>query len=102
MENTTPLKTIKSIVFDEHIFKTLKQAQNWIRKNETPDYIVIDNILYTMENYDLGGQEIRYYNKRTGKMLTVKNENRYKLGFGDSELSIEETDYYREDIDYAD
>ena len=81
----TPFKIIDKYAFDEHRFKTIEEAQAWIRKNTMPDYIVIDDILYTMEEYDMGGQDTSYYNKRTGKTLSVKNKDRYKFGFGDSE-----------------
>ena len=88
---------------DSWNFKTLAEAENYIRKNGTPDYIAIDNILYTMEEYDSSGRYIAYYNKRTDNHLEVITSDRYKKGFGDAELDLfENYGAWRNDISYAD
>ena len=103
MKTTTPYAKINKIVFNHARFKTLEDAENYIKKHGTDDYIAVDNILYTMMEYDMGGQIIQYYNKRTNNMLEVKTSNRYKNGFGDATLELYENyGVYRNDISYAD
>jgi hypothetical protein len=99
----TPYKRLNKIVFDEHQFKTIEEAQEYIRKNnKSPDYIAIDGILYTMEEYDNDGQIIMYANRRNGLTVVLDTENRYKNGFGDAVLTILKASSWRNDIVYAD
>lgn len=103
MKTTTPFKRIDKIVFDKARYKTLADAEKGIREHKADDYIAVDNILYTMMEYDMGGQFITYYNLRTNNMLEVKTANRYKNGFGDAVLELYENyGAYRNDINYAD
>jgi hypothetical protein len=98
----TDKKLIDEFVFEENQFKTVAEAQRFIRKNGAPDYIAIGNILYTMEEYDMSGKELIYYNKRFDKAVYVQTANRYKLGFGDANLEIvDEIGRYRQGFFYA-
>jgi hypothetical protein len=103
MKKYTPYTKINKYVIKKHIFKTLEQAEKYIRKNNAPDLIAIDNILYTMEEYDERGRQIDYHNMRTGNTITVMTEDRYKLGFGDATLELlENYGVSRNDITYYD
>lgn len=103
MKKNTPVKMINKIVFNQARYKTLADAQESIRKNGAEDYIAVDNLLYTMMEYDMGGRYITYYNKRADNMIEVKTANRYKDGFGDAVLELyPKYGAYRNDISYAD
>ena len=84
--------------------QTKEELQLFIRKNGTPDYVKVNGIIYTMEEYDMSGKEISYVNKRTTNRITVYTENRYgKLKFSDAIVElIENSGYYRNDINYYD
>ena len=80
-----------------------KFLQNEYKMNDTLDYVDIGGILYTMEEYDMGGQQISFYNKRTGLGFTVETSDRYKNGFVDAIVSEPyEVGCYRNDISYID
>jgi len=84
--------------------KSLKHFEIAIRKrNNCPDIVKINNIIYTMDNYDMEGKELSYGNKRTFKGFNVETSNRYdKLkGFSDSEV-FENDGFIRNDISYYD
>ena len=82
---------------------TLKEATNYIRKNGTPDYIKVDDILFTMDWYDMDGKEIYYGNKTESKVLEIHTSNRYGDNkFTDAEVVISPMLAYRTDITYAD
>ena len=102
----TPTKKIKEYTGTKWTFNTLKQAQKTIREhNRTPDYITIDNILYTMEEYDGKGFELNYHNERTGyKIYVYTNYGRYDGGgFSKAVLELEkEMGFARNDITFAD
>lgn len=81
----------------------LNDAQEYIRKNGTPDYIRVEGILYTMDWYDESGKEIYYGNKTENKVLEVHTSNRYgDEKFTDAEVTISPMIGYRNDIAYAD
>jgi hypothetical protein len=99
----TPHSKINKYIVKKHIFKNLEEAQKYIRKNGTPDLIAIDNILYTMEEYDMSGKEIYYHNMRTGNTLFVRTSDRYEESFGDAELElIENYGVSRNDLTFYD
>jgi|TARA_Y100000031_G_C7948332_1_gene260339 hypothetical protein len=82
---------------------SLNDAQDYIRKNGTPDYIRVNGILFTMDWYDEGGREIYYGNKTENKVLEVHTKNRYGNDkFTDAEVVISPMVGYRADILYAD
>ncbi len=101
----TPFKRLVRYVGqgkDSWSFKTLEEAQEYIRKNKTPDYISVDGILYTMEEYDNSGRQILYANMRNKLTLEVTTQDRYKNGFGDAVLEQYPSSCWRNDISYAD
>ncbi len=98
----TPFKRLDKIVFDEHRFETIEQAQEYIRKHTSPDYISIGGILYTMEEYDNSGRQILYANMRNKLTLELTTRDRYKDGFGDAVLELYPMSCWRNDIQYAD
>lgn len=99
----TPTKILNEYVLPIEQFSSIGEAQTFIRENKAPDYLVIDSILYTMDEYDNDGKEITYYNKRTGNALRVWTDNRYHDGFGDAQVELlENYGVWRNDITYAD
>jgi len=103
MKKTTPYKRIDKIVLKKARYKNLTEAEKSIQKEGTEDYIAIDNLLYTMMEYDERGAIIQYYNMRTNNMLEIATSNRYQNGFGDAKLELYENyGVWRNDISYAD
>lgn len=84
-------------------FETFLRTK-YIAGSEKIDYIDIAGILYTMEEYDMSGKEISYYNKRTGLGFAVCTSNRYsETGFKDATLCAPYvTGFYRNDISFVD
>jgi len=103
----TRKKLLKEYPF--YHFKTCEDYQTFLREkyikgSEKIDYIDIGGILYTMEEYDMEGRYISYYNKRTGLGFIVETVDRYSpLGF---ESALVEEPYivgaYRNDISFID
>lgn len=67
-----------SLPTDAMKFENIQKFQDYIRINGTPDYIIIHNIFYTMDNFDLTGQEIIYGNIKHQKSIMVSTKDRYK------------------------
>lgn len=96
--NKEELKKIKKECWK---YKTAKDYQDYVRKeNEAHDVVIVENILYTMDNYDMSGKEISYGNLKHKKMLTIITEDRYKKGFGDAIVEIDDLYSWRNDITY--
>lgn len=105
MKKITPFKRIDKYTTKKERFDTLKNAEKYIRKNGTSDYIVIDNVLYSMSEYDMSGKTIEYHNMRTGNSVFVETSNRYdkNIKFSDAVLSIiENFGVSRNDVFYTD
>jgi hypothetical protein len=106
----TPFKRLDHYAFNYARFENIEQFQNHIRsafgsQDHCPDYIVVDNVLYTMEEYDMDGKYIEYYNKRTNNMIRVETQNRYSKDIGFSDAVVEFYQNYgvwRNDINYTD
>lgn len=80
--------------------KTLKHFEKAVRKrNHCPDYVKVDGIIYTMDNYDMDGKELSYGNKKTFKGFVVETEDRYNKGYADSKI-YETGGVIRNDITY--
>jgi len=78
------------------------EVQNYIRKNGCPDYIRVDGILYTMEEYDEAGKYIWYANKKHEMKIEVRTSDRYSDSkLSDAEIEISDSGCYRNDIVYA-
>jgi hypothetical protein len=93
---------INKFVEKKHQFQNIGDAQRFVRAHGTPDYMAIDGVLYTMEEYDMNGQELFYGNRRRNKTLSVSTVDRYTNGFGDAKLEVYDACSYRNDIHYAD
>lgn len=104
-QEKTDQKLLDSMPF--HHFKTAADFQQFLqtkyKKDETIDYVDIDGILFTMDEYDLNGQTMTYYNKRLDLAFEVSTSNRYQNGFSDAQVSeIYNRGSWRNDINYAD
>lgn len=83
-------------------YKTEKHFQNRLRRyGKTDDYIRVGGMLFTMEEYDRDGRTITYANRKYGKRITVETNDRYKNGFGDAVITLDDATSYRTDIYYA-
>jgi len=105
--STKQKKTAKELIaqycFDAYIFSTIKELESYIRDNKTPDYLALNGILYTMEEYDLEGKYISYKNKRTTNQINISTKNRYEFSFSDANAElIENYGAWRNDITFAD
>ena len=82
-------------------FKNEKTFEKYVRKNGTPDIVTVNNILFTMDNYDREGHEISYGNRKKQKSMFVETGNRYGSNkFKDAIVYIEDMCSYRTDIHY--
>jgi len=103
-ETPTLQDEIQRIKNEEPRYETAEQFETAIRNgDEISDYIWINNVLYTMDNYDMTGEEINYGNKTDEMEMVVRTANRYSDdGFSDAEVEIREQWWYRTDITYMD
>lgn len=108
MKNTTLIK--------KHAFHVFKNVDTFTRFLETQyhghfltgfkhykkslDCIAVNNILFTMEEYDSDGKYITWGNKKKGKTLELLTQNRYKNGYNDSKVDIYPSFGFRNDITY--
>jgi hypothetical protein len=88
-------------------FKTLEEFQNNIRnKGRVPDHVMINeyevlkDVVFTMDNYDVPGEEINYSNKKYSQQLIVLTKGRYNTGFKDAVVVKENACGFRNDINY--
>lgn len=83
-------------------FKTPLEYQDWIRKNnKLLDYVNIDGIIFTQDEYDMSGKEVTYGNLEHEKSLMVTTENRYgESKFSDAVVDMDKLYSYRNDINY--
>ena len=63
----TPKKILKEYGLADNM--TLEDNQKYIRENGTDDYIAVDGVLFTMEEYDMSGNQVSYFNKRNQILL---------------------------------
>lgn len=111
----TPTKKINKYALN--IFATVKDFEKFLQNvyGKSDEYIkamgfypsidnvAIDDILYTMEEYDMDGQYIDLYNKRTDTMIEIETSNRYKNGWSDAKVWLfEKYGAYRNDINFLD
>jgi len=82
-------------------FKNIDEFKKFIiKKKKCPDYIAIDSIPFTMEEYDMSGKIISYLNKKLMLEIEVKHEDRYKDFTNVLSIEIMEAGCYRTDISY--
>jgi hypothetical protein len=112
----TPTEPKKINKYALNLFSTHKDFEKFLReiygKNEeyirargfypSIDCIAIDDVLYTMEEYDMSGKQISFYNKRTGYGFTIETQDRYTSW----EDAVVEEPYevgaWRDDVNYLD
>lgn len=85
-------------------FNNVKEFENWLQDEaeKMPDIVTINNIVYTMDCYDMDGKEVSYANKRTEKGFIVETSERYRNGLKDSDVSDIEHTNIRNCISYQD
>lgn len=101
----TSTKLIEEYTHTAHRFNTVKEYQEYLRDGQLVlDYVAINGILYTIEEYDMAGKQISYCNKRTTLGFIVETQDRYsEAGFSDATIEEPtETGCYRNDITFAD
>jgi len=82
-------------------YKEIKEFENALQEaDDCPDLVCIDNIFYTMDEYDEEGKEISFGNKKYNKGFVVKTEDRYKNGFNDAVVEVFDCGCLRNDICY--
>ena len=82
-------------------FDDVSDFQQYVRKySTTPDYVIVNSILFTMDNYDHSGKEVLYTNLRLQKQMLVVTDDRYRKGFEDAVVSEDRLASYRTDINY--
>lgn len=85
-----------------HTYKDAQDYQIYLRKNGNPhDYVIVNGILFTQDEYDMSGKEITYGNLKKKKSMTITTSDRYKDGFEDAVVEIDELYSWRNDINYA-
>ena len=98
----TPKKKINKYVSDKLQFVCYSDFQDYLRKGKAiPDYVAINGLLFTIEEYDMAGKQMTYFNKGSGLTVLVENSDRYNR-FDDTEVSLQDFGCYRNDINYAD
>jgi hypothetical protein len=65
------------------------------------DAMIVDGMVFTMDEYDMAGRTITYGNKKHWKQITVSTSDRYDLGFSDAVVEQEEMTSYRRDLVYV-
>ena len=87
-ENYNRLIEFMGVVSYKSCFQLAEDYQKFLRKEGRPfDVVKIGDSVFIQDYYDMGGQTITY--KSDNNMtLEITNSNRYKKGFGDSEVEI--------------
>ncbi len=81
-------------------FKNSRMFQASLRSGMAiPDYVIVDGIVYTIEEYDNKGKELLYGNLKHEKTLTIFTDNRY-TSIKDATVVISDMVAYRNDISY--
>lgn len=83
-------------------FENLKAFKNYVKKEGFPDYMLIGNSIYTMENYDLEGKEVCYVSFDANERLRCTTGNRYgATKYEDLEVEAEDgLEYWRSGLRY--
>lgn len=92
-----------------HQFKNCESFQEFLRSGKYPDchkggcldYVKVGNVLYTMEEYDMAGCEVRWSNKKYSWTLLMETEDRYEKGYADARIEESPAFWIRNDIVYA-
>lgn len=89
--------------YTDERFATAEDFQKFLQSGKTLkyDYVIVGDILYTMEEYDLDGKMVVWANRKHNKNMSVMTSDRYKNGYLDAEVAIFDAYGYRTDITYA-
>ena len=100
----TPKAKREKYVNEKDSFICVSDFQDYVRNNGTPDYCVINKVLFTMEEYDNDGKEIVYANIRNGLNIFVNTKNRYdkEVKFSDARVTLETLSSTRNGFPYVD
>lgn len=112
----TPKKIRDREALSEH--KNREAFQKWLRteyhkdiinyrktgeQKYSIDNVCVEDILYTMDEYDHNGQYVTLSNMRNEKQITINTDNRYKnTGYSDAIVSYTTLFGFREGINYLD
>ena len=84
-------------------YKNEKQFEEDLQEMDgCPDNVMINDVVFTMDEYDSDGKEISFGNKRTETGFIIHTNDRYKDGFGDAVVDKIEDSCLRNDIVYLD
>lgn len=82
-------------------FDSLSSFASYIvEMKSTPDYISVNKVPFSMEEYDNNGEYIYYYNKKLDIKIQVQHINRYNDFTSLKRLEAYEAGYWRDDITY--
>lgn len=80
----------------------INDFQVYIRQTESlPDVVQIDNMIFTMEEYDMKGKFVYYGNRKYRKQIKVETEDRYNKGMKDAVVTIYDSLSQPNDICYV-
>jgi predicted RNA-binding protein with PUA domain len=83
-------------------FRNAEGYRNNLRDNDKLyDVVQIEDVIFTIDNYDLSGKRTSYGNKRRGLAMVVETDDRYE-SMEDAMVYIFYTDVFRDDITYID
>lgn len=88
---------------NKNILKFSKtKYEKYLRETNKPlDHVIVNKILYTMDNYDEAGKEISYGDKKHKHTMYINTSNRYsQKRFKDAKIEITESLSYRPEINY--
>jgi predicted AAA+ superfamily ATPase/ribosomal protein L37AE/L43A len=99
---TSP-KLINEYTSSSQRFKTVEDYKKHIQNGgKLFDYIVVDGLLFTMEEYDASGHEVTYANKTDKKTVHIEWANRYEDMTDITDIYMDDMYSWRDDISYAD
>ena len=84
---------------------TKEEWADRVRSGLLPDVVKVNNIIYTMDSYDMWGKEISYSNESLSAGFTITTKDRYNNhGFNDTTVTYEKPGHsaIRTDITYSD
>lgn len=87
---------------DYNKFDSLEDYQRYLQEgNPIKDIVTISGVIFTMDYYDIDGNEVTYRNKKEENAFRIITKDRYKHGYKNAELEYFTPIYFRNDINYA-
>ncbi len=82
-------------------FTSLANFARYIKKQgKAPDYLGVQGIPFTMEEYDEQGKKLNYYNKKLDISIVVEHHNRYNDFHNLKEVYAYHAGCWRNDINF--